>query len=855
LIAYKHIFNNKILFIIAVLFLFNNKIKSQNTNIIPDTLKNKSIITKNNSTDSLKVSVKKKKNTQKVDAPINYSSNDSVNFDIAHKKVYLFGSAVVKYKDITLEADYIELDLENNIVFATGVADSSGMTKGSPHFKQGNEEYNAKKITYNFKTKKGIITGVITEQSGGFLHSEKTKRLANGEICIKNGKFTTCDLEHPHYYIDLTKAKLIPNDKIVSGPAYLVIEDVPLPLGIPFGFFPNNKKHTSGIIIPEYGEEENRGFFLRKGGYYLALNDYVHFKLLGDIYSHGSWGANLVSQYKKRYKFSGAFDIAYQNIKILDNDIPQRTYWFKWNHRQDPKSHPSNTFTANVNMGSSTYNLYNSVNTSNHLKNTMQSSISYSKRWKNFNYSANLRHSQNTLDSTINLSLPEMAFSMNRIYPFKRKNKVGKTRWYEKIGISYNSNLKNTIHVHEDSLFNPAIIDNFKNGIKHYIPVSTSLKAFKYFTFSPSFSYTERWYLQTVERFWNDTANKSDIKNVNGFKRSGDYIVSAPLSTKLYGMYMLKHGPVKALRHVITPMVSFSYRPDFSNNKWKYYYDYRTDTLGNTRKYSIFERGIYGSPPSGKYGALNFNLGNNIEMKVRNRKDTVTGTKKIKLLESLSFNSSYNLAADSLNWSKISVSGRTNILRIINVTFSANIDPYSLDNNGSIINKFEWNENKKIGRLTDFNIATGFRFSPKNNTKKSKIKSEAYKASVLVAGLPSNYLDYYVDFDIPWSLNINYNYRYSKPAFEKTITQTFNFSGDVNLTGKWKIGFRSGYDIVKKDFTYTSIDIYRDLHCWEMSFNWIPYGFYKSYNFKINVKASILQDLKINKRRSYTDNF
>lgn len=853
MIAYKHIFNIQ-LFLIIVILLSSSEIKSQNTNIMPDSsITNDLNITK--SKDSTKVIVKKKSNNQKIDDPINYTSTDSVYFDIANKKVFLYGNAIVKYKDINLEAEYIELDLENNIVFAEGKPDSSGMLKGNPHFKQGNEEYDAKKIRYNFKTKKGIISGVITEQSGGYLHSERTKRLANGDICIKDGKFTTCDLEHPHYYIDLTKAKVIPNEKIVSGPAYLVIEDVPLPIGIPFGFFPDNKKHSSGIIIPEYGEEENRGFFLKQGGYYLALNDYVHFKLLGDIYSHGSWGTSLNSQYKKRYKFTGNFNVAYQSIKILDNDIPKNTYWLNWTHQQDAKAHPSSTFSANVNMGSSTYNKYNSIHTSNQLASTMQSSISYSKRWKNFNYTANLNHSQNTLDSTMTLTLPQMSFNMNRMYPFKRKNKIGKTRWYEKIGVSYNSNLKNTFTVHEDSIFNPLIYKNFKNGIKHSVPISASLKAFKHFTFNPSFAYTERWYLQTVERFWNDTANKADIRNINGFKRAGDYTVSAPLSTKLYGMYMLKHGPVRAIRHVITPTVSFSYRPDFSKDKWKYYYDYRTDTLGNTRQYSIFERGIYGGPPSGKYGSVNFNLGNNLETKVRNRKDTITGTKKIMLLESLSFNGSYNLAADSLNWSKFSVSGRTNILKFLNLTFNAVVDPYALNKNGVIVNKFVWDENKKIGRLTDVNVSSGFRFAPKQNTKKSKIKSEAFKSSLILAGLGEEYEDYYVDFNIPWTLSVNYSYRYSKPAFEKTITQTINFSGDVNLTGKWKIGYRSGYDLDKKDFTYTSIDIYRDLHCWEMSFNWIPYGFYKSYNFKINVKASILQDLKYNKRRSYTDNF
>ena len=450
------------------------------------------------------------------------------------------------------------------------------------------------------------------------------------------------------------------------------------------------------------------------------------------------------------------------------------------------------------------------------------------------------------------MSLPEMAFNMNRQYPFKRKVKVGKTRFYEKIGISYSSNLKNNVTVHEDSLFNPVFFKNMKNGIKHSIPISTSLKAFKFFTFNPSFSYTERWYMNSVNKYWDETLNTSITETRDGFVRSGDYLVSAPLSTKLYGFYNFKRGPVKAVRHVISPSVSYSYRPDFGESKYGYYHDYRTDTLGNTRPYSIFEGSIYGGPPSGKYGSINLNIGNNIEMKVRSEKDTVTGYKKIKILESLSFRSSYNMAVDSLNFSKVSIAGRTNLLKIINISFSGSVDPYALDESGKIYNKFEWDENGKVGRFTDGNLTTGFRFKPKSKSKKNN-NPEYFRASLAAAGIPDNYLTEYVDFNIPWSVNINYTYRYSKPALEEKITQTLSFSGDINLTEKWKIGFRSGYDFEIRDITYTSVDIYRDLHCWEMSFNWIPFGFYKSYNFTINVKSTVLQDLKFNKRKNYTD--
>ncbi len=829
--------------------------------------------------DTTKVTVIKKGN--RVDAPVEYTASDSMLFNIKEQKVYLYNAAQINYKEIELKADYIEIDFGKDEAFAKGVKDSTGKEVGKPKFKDGGDEFTAQSLRYNFKTKKGIISGVITEQSGGFLHSERTKRLSNGNVCLKNGLYTTCDLEHPHFYVNLTKAKVIPNDKIISGPAYLVIEDVPIPLGIPFGFFPNKKGNKSGIIIPEYGEEINRGFFLKGGGYYFAISDYVDATLRGEVYSRGSWGSSLLSDYKKRYKYNGNFNFSYSKLIIGEKELPNysntNTYWLRWMHNQDSKAHPNHTFSANVNFGSSSYNKYNNYSVDNRLQSSVQSNISYVQRWQNspFNFSANFRHSQNLLDSTINLSLPELNLSMSRQTFFKSKNRSGKIRWYqsiyENIGVSYNANLSNSIQTKENKLFADQTLRNFNNGIKHSIPISTSMKIFKYFMLNPSLTYTERWYLKTINKTWMPIQNfptdtipaylKTDT--VKGFKRAGDYIVSIPLTTKLYGFFQSRNPNAKiiALRHMLTPSVSYSYRPDYSKQQYGYFKTVQKDTLGRTETYSIFNNGIYGGPSAGKYGAINISLGNNLEMKVKSSKDTITGTKKIVLLESLNFGSSYNMALDSMKWSSINVSGRTNLFKIVDINFGGIIDPYAYDSLGRKQKMSQWKKNQKIGRLASGNLSAGFSFNSEGFKKKDNKPIEEPKQAAINAGLPKNYLDYYVDFKIPWNfrtdLSLYYTTQYNEETykFKNTITKTLSFSGDVNLTKKWKFSAQSGFDIESKKFTYTNINIYRDLHCWEMRFSWVPFGIYKSYSFQINVKSAVLQDLKLLRRRNWTENF
>ncbi|MBE9467624.1 MAG: LPS-assembly protein LptD [Bacteroidetes bacterium] len=827
-------------------------------------------------------SIKFKKNKpQTIDAIIDYSADDSIIFSKLANKLYLYKNAHITYKNIDLKADYIELDLKKNEVFAKGLLDSLNKTIGKPIFKQGSEEFESEKIIYNFKTKKGLIKGVFSKQSGGYLHSETTKKLPNNSVCIKNGKYTSCDLEHPHFYIALTKAKVIPNNKIISGPAYLVIEDIPLYFPcIPFGFFPNTKSRKSGVLIPTYGEEKRRGFYLRNGGWYFGISDHFDLSIKGDVFSKGTWQANVRSRYKKRYKFSGNVDVSYSDLVVgekgLSDYFKEKQYKVLWSHSQDPKANPNSNFSANVNFSSTSYDKYSSNNPAAHLNNRKESSIHYDKTFAGtpFNFSATFQHYQNSLDSVVDLTLPEITFNMKRIFPFKMKNNIGKAKWFEKIGISYSSNLKNTVSVKEKSLFSHKTLDKLEYGVVHKIPLSTSFKVLKYFTASPSINYTERWYFTYLNKYINEADTTLATDTLNGFNRVFDYSYNASLNTQIYGMYQFKKSFIKAIRHRITPSVSLSYRPDFSTAKWGYY---KTNPLDTTKKYSVYDNGIYPAPGRGKSGLVNFNVGNNIEMKIKSKKDTITGTKKIILIENLSFSTSYNILADSLNWSKIRISGRTKLFKRLDINYSANLDPYILksDSTGKMtnVNTFEWTKNHRIARFMNSNWRFGFNLdlSPKmfNKEKENTNQNNPDKfnpdpnsdKSIMFNNDDYNSYDY---FKIPWSLNLMYTLSYNNTYFyidnkarvdstANQIIQTLSLNGSFSLTDKWKIGFRSGYDFVNKDFSYTSINITRDLHCWIMRFNWIPFGARQSYNFEIGVKSTILQDLKFRKQQSWFD--
>lgn len=845
-----------------VLWANFNLFAQDSTNIrslIPESL--------NNPIDTLSVTTDSITNDSPIKDPVFTEATDSLIYSFDGKKVFLFGNASVKYQNIDLKADYIEFNMETKEVFAIGRADSTGKIIGSPVFKEGSQEYRMEKMAYNFNTKRAKISDVITEESGGFLHGHSTKMMEDKTINISGGKFTTCDLDHPHFYIAINKAKVIPNDRMIMGPAYLVIADVPFPIGLPFGFFPSSRGRASGILIPEYGEEENRGFFIRRGGFYWGISDYVDLTLLGGIYSGGSWSLNTRSGYKKRYRYSGNISIDFsKNVfgeKGFDDYRSDQSYWLAWNHSQDPKANPNSTFQARVNLGSPSHNRYNPQSVDNFLANQISSSVSYSKVWVGtpFSMTAALSHSQDNQKNTINLNLPKVSFNMSRIYPFKRKSAIGEAHWYEKIGLTYSAELDNSLSANFDTLFTKQTLRRMNNGVQHRIPLSTSFTLFKYVSLSPSVNYSESWYLRTIEKRWNADSARVEVDTVQGFKRAWQYSTGASMSTKWYGMFTFSEkSKVQAIRHVMTPSVSISYRPDFSTDFYGYYKTVQVDTTGRTQQYSIFERSIYGGPAAGKSGSIGFGLGNNLEMKVRSSKDTTTNFQKIKIFDSFNLNSSYNLLADSMKLAPISFSARTTLFEKINIDASGTLDPYALNSTGIKYNKYLWNDNGKLVRLTTFRVGIGVTLKSgkegSNSENSGRAGDEIRADDILQSTVGDDAVGGFsnttqVDFSVPWNLNIDYSFGYSKQAFEKNISQTLSFSGDLSITKNWKIGFRSGYDLKAQRLTTSSLDIYRDLHCWEMRVSIIPIGYLKSYSFQINVKSAILKDLKLTKRDSH----
>jgi len=825
-----------------------------------------------------------------LDAPFDYKSKDSIIFNLETQEVLLYGEAEVVYESINLKAEMISINMGTKIIFAHGITDSTGTEKGKPFFKDGGDEFNADTIRYNLETKKGIIKGVITEQGGGYLHSKKTKKLQDNSVCIKNGKFTTCNANHPHFYLNLTKARVIPDDKIVAGPAYLVIEDIPLPIGLPFGIFPDQNKHASGIIIPSYGEEETRGFFLRDGGYYFHINEYVDAKILFDLYTNGSWGVKGLTNYKKRYKYNGNLKIDYSVMKIGEDFEPNysenEVYWIKWNHRQDPKARPNSSFTAQVNMGSSKFKAFNSMSYNDRLSGSTNSAVTYSLKFPNSPFSLNVaaRQSQSTSSEAdksgyMDLTLPEMSFNMSRIYPFKKKKRVGKAKWYEKIGLSYRTNFKNiATKIHEDTIFTQEGFDQFRNGLKHTIPISTSMKAFKFLNFSPSFTYNERWYFKSINRtYYDEYITPTDtlydyfeVDTLNGFARSGDFLVSLPLTTKIYGMYQFvgKDPLIQAIRHTMTPSVSFSWRPDFSDPKYGYYQTF-TKQDSTEVKYSVFDggknawKGIYGNAPQGKYGSIGLSLNNNFEMKARNRADSLGKGKKITLLNSLNFSSAYNLAIDSVNWAPLNIRANSTLLKKLRLNFSTSMSFYDIDTLGHKINTFLIDSKNRFARIENWNLSVGLTLNS-NGVSPGKTPEPITQTQEDISratGTPINAYYNYSDFSMPWNLNVDYSlimsnlFKTDIQDFEHKLTQTLRFSGNINFTKKWKFVFSSGYDLEKDELSYTTLNLVRDLHCWEMSLNLIPFGNYKSYTFSIHVKAAMLKDLALPMRRNWIDNF
>ena len=846
-------------------------------------------------TDSKSVSQKDtaKNKPQVIEFPIDYTAEDSIRISNSEKKLYLYGKGVIVYGKNQLKADYIEFSFETNVAHATGLPDSTGTIVGKPEFKEGNEPFNADDITYNFKTKKAVIKGVITKQNDGYLHSEVTKKQDNGEIHIKNAKYTTCDDPHPHFYFALSKAIVVPNERIISGPMYLVLEDVPINkfLPLPFGYIPTSKHRSSGFLMPKYGEENRRGFFLREMGWYFVLNDNMDLAVTGEIYSKGTWGLNAMSKYAKKYKYSGNFDFQYKNNvtseKGLSDYAVSNTISLKWSHTQDSKANPTQNFSASVNFETNQYHKYNATNYNDYLTSNRSSSISFTKKFPNspFNLSTQASASQNVQTRKMSLNLPSATLSMSPVYLFKSKNSVGTPKWYEQIGLAYNANLDNRATTSDSTIFTQKTLKDFITKFTHGTSLSVPFKLGGLVTVTPSVAYqgmvntkyinktfVEREVIEYDSVTSEGTIHKTKVvtdqlrvDTIQGFKYAHQMSPSLSISVNpelfVTGVFTAKaiKKYVDAVRYHVAAPVSFSFTPGLGFPTDQYYKTVRVYSgTGTNRKYtdqrySIFENvGTAPQDVSKKSGSVSLGLENEFEAKVRDRSDTTGATyKKIKLLN-LRMSGSLNPFADSMRLSpNISVTGTIELTKTLRFNFSSGLDPYDYDANGRDYNKFLYESKKFPFRMTNF--STSFSWSLN--------KAAKYKSTIVNGIYHPIYNPYsgiiYDDFNVPWNVQVNYSFNYSKTTFNSTtkefegnLQQNLSVSGSLSLTKNWKIGSNTSYDVKMKKFSGTTVNVSRDLHCWEMSFVWIPYGYIKSYNFKINIKSSAFKSVeyKIDRR-------
>lgn len=860
----------------------------------------------NNSADTTGNALPQKKSA--IEAVINYQANDSIVL-WGNGTVFLHGASDVKYQTMELTSNYIRVRMDSSLIFARGVLDTTtGDWTGQPVFKDGKDQFEAKEMTYNLKTRKGFIRHVVTQQGEGYVIAGKTKKMGDDELMMSNAKYTTCDEhEHPHFYLALTKAKAKPGDYIATGPAYLVVGDVPLPVAIPFGFFPFTDTYSSGLIMPSFGDDYTRGLYLRRLGYYFAINDYLDFEVTGDIYTKGTWAVTAQSKYLKRYKFNGNFSFSYRNDVTGEKGMPDYTkatnMSINWTHTQDSKANPYSNFSASVNFSTSGYNrsnidsYYNPVANS---ENTKSSSISYTQRFPNSPWSLSMSAlvSQRTKDSTLSLTLPDISVNMSTVYPFKRKNPVGKEKWYEKISIRYSASIRNSIDCKEKDFLHSNFVKDWKNGVKHTIPVSASFVAFKYLTISPSITYNERWYFQRTNQSWDEEQNQVLRDTTNGFYRVWDLSTSLSMSTKLYGFYTpirkLFGDKIDRVRHVLTPSISFTYSPDCEPIRAKlnhnYYGSYQKPVINNatgdiimeTVNYSRYQNALYGTPSAGSSGSLGWSLGNNVEMKIRNDKDT-TGKqpyKVISLIDNLSISGSYNFLADSMKLSNFRLQLRLKLPLNYTLNLSGEFDPYmyGLTPSGTPvrINKFYWSN----GRFPHFKgTSTSFSYTFNNDTfrkwfgKKTKEDNPENNEQTTdeqntlaqrkkQKKQTDNIENGYVKADIPWSLSINYTVRYGESSvfdYEKMYykmqwTHNLSFQGSIGFGKGWKVTATTSYDFKAKKLSYTNFNVTRDLHCWTMTASFVPFGPYKSYTFHIGVNASMLADLKYDKSSAESTN-
>ena len=857
--------------------------------------------------DSIRADSVMRARSNGIDAPVKYSAEDSIVYDAASGTAYLYGNSKVDYENMKLASDKVHMNLDNSTVRATGTADSTaeGGIKGKPVFTMGKDEYQSDTMAFNFKSKKGLIKGIYTEQQDGFLSGEVGKRDSTGAVFLQHGRYTTCDKPHPDFYIALSRAKVRPGKDVVFGPAYLVVADVPLPLAIPYGFFPFSKKYSSGFIMPSYGDESDRGFYLRDGGYYFAINDKWDLKLIGEIYTKGSWGVSAASNYRKRYRYSGSFLFSYQDSKTGDKGLPdfaeQESFKIQWNHRQDPKANPYSSLAASVNFATSSYernNLNSLYNPQTLTQSTRTSSVSWSTGFSSIglSLSATTNLAQNMRDSSIQITLPDLNISLSRFYPFKRKHLVGKERWYEKISMSYTGQLANSISTKEDKLLHSNLIKDWKNAFQHTIPVQANFTLFNYINVTPSFNFTDRMYSKKVTRGWDNTLQKEVVRDTTyGFHNVYNWSMSVGASTKVYGFWTpnrkLFGDKIQAIRHVITPQVTFSYAPNFGARRYGYYDSYQyTDASGNVKlvEYSPYQDELYSVPGKYKTEMISWDVSNNIEMKVKSDKDT-TGYKKISIIDELGASMSYNAAADYHRWSDLSMRLRLKWWK--NYTFSMNAQfatyAYELDANGKpyVGNHTEWG----YGRLPRFQgMSQNFSFTlnpeklkkwfgHKDKKDDDKVSADSdgpdtdiesnmdddlekgkYAAKKKRGNIAETDDNGYMRFNMPWSLTIGYGitmrentagkFNTKTMRYPYKFTQTLNLSGNIRISDGWNINFSSGYDFENHAMSMTTASLSRDLHCFNMSAS-IVLAPYTSYNFTFRCNAATLTDaLKYDKR-------
>ena len=802
---------------------------------------------------------------------IKYKAKDSVAMDLTTRRAYLYSEGNIDYDKMLLQADHIEVDFDQHTLRAYGSSDTSGNQSGKPFFKQDEAEYHADSITFNYTTQKGVIQGVITQEGEGFLHGNKVKKISDSVMYLDGGSYTTCNYAHPHFSINFTKSKLITGDKIVTGPAWLTIEDIPTPVALPFAFFPITKQRQSGIIIPSYGWMNYRGYYLKNGGYYFALNDNLDLTLLGELYTNLSWAAEAKSNYYRRYKYKGAIEVRYgQTFEGLREDTANfnsfNDFKLTWRHDQDAKANPYSRFSANVNLQSRNYNK-NTTNSNDYFNSTTTSSISFSTKlgpW--FNLSASARESFNAQTGVMNIKLPSISLSSITFYPLRRRNPKGGYRWWENISLSYVLSAENNISAQDTDLFKPRTLSRMQYGIQHQIPLSGSIKVLRFFNWTNSVSFTERWHWSTIDRTYDSQTGLLTTDTIQGFRANREFPFTPALPTRLSGMFQFKFGPLKALRHVINPSISFNYHPDFGKASlgwWKQY----TDTTGYVHRYSIFQNSLYGGPPDGRSGNLRVSVGNNLEIKVQNPFDTTAELKKVTLIESLNLSMGYDLAKDSLNLSSLNISGRTTLFRALTLNYSGSFSPYVIDTIGRMHDKLLWNTEHRLFRTDNSTWSAQLSYSLNNNTFSSSDKDAKSKGrpTTTLIQTPNNQsvpilLGGYADFSVPWNVSLSYTFshvdRYvaREMNLQSEVIQSITLSANMSLTENWRLAMSTGYDIANKGMSYTTVDIYRDLHCWEMHFSWVPFGYYKSWFFQINIKADALRDVKYEKQKSYLDN-